>query len=132
MKNKGIKFMLSEADRHLFIEMRHNYVSDAEKIFFETMKRKEQYDSAFSNELLVFEKENEDNVYLLRKYYDTYLVGYYDANGNVMEFECETLAATLALYLDECVGYLKHITLIEWLRKYDYSVVRYNRNYDDD
>ena len=132
MDSKKIKFMLSDADRNLFTRIHNSYLSDAEKKFFMKMKHKEQYDSAYSNELLVYEKENADGLYLIRKYFDTYLIGYSNSNGDVEEYECATLAAALSLRLDVSVGYPDKSTLGEWLRKTNYKFVKYNRNYDDD
>lgn len=132
MKQNKIKFNISEADKCLFTEMRHAYQSDAEKKFFEKVKYKEQYESAFSNELLVYEKDNEDHIFIIRKYFDTYLVGYCNSENSVDEYECETLSEMLRLQLDECVGFPYKISVWEWLRKYDYRIVKYNRNYDND
>lgn len=132
MNKQRIKFSISEADKALFAEMKHSYISNAEKQFFVKLKRKEQYNSALSNELLVDENDNEDSLYLLRKYFDTYLVGYSGTKGHVEEFECETLNTALSLSLNECVNFPKNITLWEWLRDTDYRYVKYNRNYDDD
>lgn len=132
MKKLDIQFNLSAADKSLFVQMRHSYQSDSERKFFEIMKRKEQYESAFSNELLVYEKENDDRLYILRKYYDTYVVGYCQPNGRIEEYECETLSALLFLQLDKCVGFPYVMSVLQWLRKFDYSFVKYNRNYDND
>lgn len=125
-------FPLSDEDKELFAKMRLSYASEAEKTFFSTLEYKEQYESAYANECLVFEKENEDNLYLLRRFYDTYLVGYCYAEGQARKYECETLADALLMRLDECVGFPQKITLGEWLRKCDYSLVNYNRNHDLD
>lgn len=129
---KEIKFEISIADKELFSNMQRNFASVAEKAFFKKMCYKEQYEPAFSNELLVFENENESGIFLLRKYYDTYLIGYRNPIGTVAEYECVTLCAALSSRLDQCIGFPLQITLLEWLRKFDYGMVKYNRNYDED
>ena len=129
---KNPEFIISDADRKLFAEMHRSFESVAEKEFFEKLCYKEQYESAYSNELLVYERENGDGIYLIRKYYDVYLVGYRSPEGNVGEYEDDTLAKVLFLRLDQCVGFPERVSLWEWLRRCDYSVVKYNRNYDND
>ena len=130
--NKKILFKISEIDESMFSDMNGHYQSDTEKKFFVELKRKEQTEPAYSNELLIFEKENSDGIYLLRKYYDIYLLGYRKKCGSTEEFECESLYNILHSNLGQCVDFPESITLLEWLRRQDYSVIRYNRNYDND
>lgn len=118
-------------DKKLFIKMKRESISPLEKRFFSMMEKKQEYESAFANELLVFEQENPDGLFLLRKYYDTYLIGYKHQDGTTTEYECETLFQALSLRLDMCIQFPKKITLWEWLRDSDYEVVRYDRNYDE-
>lgn len=132
MMKKKMEFNISAADKKLFNKMRKSASSVAESRFFTTLKGKEMCESAFSNELLVSEKENADGIYLIRKYYDTYIIGYLDPKGHVEECECDTLASALSMRLDLSVGFPEETTLHDWLRKYNYSVVRYNKNYDKD
>lgn len=125
-------FELAEEDKNLFAKMRNFYTSEAERVFFEKLEYKQQHESAYANECLVYEGENDDNLYLLRRFFDTYLVGYCYAEGQARKYECETLTDALSMRLDECVGFPQKVSLAEWLRKYDYSVVNYNRNHDLD
>ena len=125
-------FRLSEADLRLFADMKHAFRSLAEKNFFHKLEEKEQYEPAFANELLVYERDNHDGIYLIRKYYDVYLIGCQKADGSVAEYECDTLSELLQTNLSQCIAFPRQITVLEWLRESDYSFVRYNRNYDND
>lgn len=126
------QFELSESDKIFFAEMRGKYQSESEKKFFQKLSRKEQYESAFANELLVYEKDNPDGIYFIRKYYDTYLIGYEIRPGYSEKYECETLVEALSLRLDLILGFPRPITLMDWLRESDYEFVSYERNYDKD
>ena len=129
MQKSEFPFTLAEQDKVLFSRMQDHYNTPAEKKFFQKMAHKQKHEPAFSNELLVFEQENPDGIYLIRKYYDTYLVGY-THQDETEEFEVTSLTSALSIQLNKCIGYPLSITLWEWLRKYNYEVVRYNRNYD--
>lgn len=119
---------LPEEDIKLFNRMKTEAISKEEAFFFRKMRLKEMYESTYSNELLVFERENTDKIFLLRKYYHTYLLGRYEEE--TYDYEVDSLSEILSLDLVKYVDYDRPITLFEWLREQNYACVRYNRNYD--
>lgn len=125
-------FTLSKADDNLFAVMRASSSTAGERQFFKRLEWKEQHEPAFSNELLVYEKENTDGIFLIRKYYDTYLIGMKHVGSPTREYETTTLASALEADLSTAVGYGRKMSLHDWLRGNDYECVRYDRNYDND
>ena len=82
MKHEPL-FELWEDDAKLFEQMKEQYQSEEERIFFETMRYKEQDEPAYSNEDLILEDENEDLVieYGVRGVPTTVVL---DENNNVL------------------------------------------------
>ena len=94
------------------------------------MQYKQEYEPTALNDLIVSEYENKDEIYIVRMYNEEYVVGHgIDSNGAQEEHVmCLSDALTLNLKM---LGYLERdLTLWEWLRECDYSVVNYERNYD--
>ena len=120
---------LWKEDVELFASMKGNYVSLKEKEFFEKMKYKMEHEDAPSNDLIMFEKDNDDHIYIVRCYYEEFIVGHglnetYDDEYHVM-----TLFEALSANLKQ-LGFLdRDITLLDWLRERDYEGIRYNHNY---
>lgn len=116
-------------DEELLDFMKGHYVSENEKFFFEKMRYKMEYEDAPSNDLIMFEKDNDDHIYIVRCYYDEFIVGHvlngnYDEEYHVMKLS-EALNANL-----KRLGFLdRNITLLDWLRERDYKGIRYNHNY---
>lgn len=126
MNNK--KNTLWDVDEELFAYMEGNYASANEANFFKNLHFKQEYEPTLSNELLVSEYENEDEMYLVRVEYEEYLVGH----GKIpfqKEVHAMNLSEALSTRLKE-VGFDKDVTLLEWLRMRDYVDVKYNRNHD--
>ena len=65
MKNPENK--LWKEDEDLFTSMIGHYVSDKERTFFEKMRYKMEYEIAPSNDLIMFEEDNEDNKSIFTK-----------------------------------------------------------------
>ena len=61
MNLKDLKdvYPLSEEDKNLFHEMKDKYRSEAEKKFFTELKWKEEHETAFANECLIYEGDND-------------------------------------------------------------------------
>lgn len=127
---KDITFTISEADKQLFAKMRNAFISEEEALFFNKLKEKEKHESAFSNDLLIYECDNKDNIFLIRKYFDTYLIGKVLNDGSFAQYETTSLSEVLSLNLSECISHDKSITLLDWLRHCNYDCVKYDRNYD--
>ena len=116
-------------DYELFASMEGHYTSENEKTFFEKVRYKMEFELAPSNDLLLSEIDNEEQIYLVRVDYDEFIVGHgtvghYDEECHVMN-----LSEALNTNLKE-KGYLdRDITLLDWLRERDYQGIRYNHNY---
>lgn len=116
-------------DFKLFANMEGHYISDNEKAFFEKMKFKMENEIAPSNDLIMFEEDNDEQIYIVRCIYDEFIVGHgtkshYDEEYHVMNLS-EALSANL-----KTLGFIdRDITLLEWLRERDYEGIRYNHNY---
>ena len=107
-----------------------NARSDNERIFFETLMYKVVHEPAFSNDVLMHDKDNEDGIYILRVS-DDFLIGKKDING--MDVCSPTEYSGLFYFLTtDMYPYLhRHITVGEWLRKRDYAGIRYDANNDE-
>lgn len=124
------KHQISTEDKQLFDAMRGHYFSFNEENFFKNMQYKEEYEITGLNDLIVSEYENEDEIYIVREYYEEYIVGQGINSNGAKEEHVMTLKEALSLNLKE-LGFLnKDITVLEWLREHDYRYVKYNRNYD--
>ena len=116
---------LSKDDELLFFSMTDNYQSDEERIFFETMKYKEEYELAPMNELLLVEGDNEDHLYFIRIYADEYEIGLGETKKHF-----QSLAMALNMQLSEIGLMTNMISFGEWLRLRNYKGINYNRNID--
>lgn len=116
-------------DYKLFANMEGHYISENEKSFFEKMKYKMENEIAPSNDLIMFEEDNEDHIYIVRCIYDEFIIGHGLKDQYDNEFHSMNLSEALNANLKE-LGFLKRdITLLNWLRARDYNGIRYNHNY---
>ena len=116
---------LSQEDMQLFSSMESLYQSDEERIFFETMKYKEEYELAPMNDLLLVEEDNEDKIYFVRIYADEYEIGYGETKKHF-----QSLSEALKMPLSE-IGITNGVVSFgEWLRQNNYKGINYNRNID--
>ncbi len=124
------KNKLWDGDEKLFSSMKGNYMSKNEENFFKNIQYKEEYECTALNDLLVSEYENADEIYVVRQVYEEYVVGQGIGSNGIKEEHVMCLSDALALNL-KGLGFIdRNLTLWEWLREYDYSVVNYERNYD--
>ncbi len=120
---------LWKEDEILFTSMEGHYISSNERVFFETMRHKMEYELAPSNDLIMFEEDNEDHIYIVRCIYEEIIVGHGLKDDYDEEFHVMTLSEALHANLKQ-LGFLsRSITLLEWLRERDYEGIRYNHNY---
>lgn len=112
----------------LFSSLESNYQSNNEAVFFRNMKFKEEYEISLSNDLIVSESDNTDEIYLVRVEYEEYLVG--KGTDELHEVHVMNLSEALALDLSS-LGLDRMLTLLEWLRERDYAGVMYDHNYDN-
>ena len=114
----------------LFESMKGHYQSVNEENFFKNMQFKQEYECTSLNDLIVSEYENEDEIYIVRKYNEEYVVGNGIGTDGAQEEHVMNLSEALALNLKD-LGFLnRDVTLLQWLRECDYQVVNYERNYD--
>lgn len=116
-------------DIRLFERMKTEYVSENERMFFETIREKMLTELAPCSELLLSEATNADEVYLLRTQYDEFIVG--QGKGENRKDEVHTMNLSEALKLNmKAHGFLPDdISFLEWLRRIDYDGMEYNHNY---
>ncbi|MCI5982129.1 MAG: hypothetical protein SPE05_03400 [Bacteroidales bacterium] len=124
------KHTLPKADEELFRLMEGNYVSPNEENFFKNLQYKEEYEITGLNDLLVSKYKNEDEIYLVRMYYEEYLVGQGIGSDGAREEHVMTLSEALSLNLKDSSLLNRDLTLLEWLRECDYVCVNYKRNHD--
>lgn len=107
-----------------------NALSDKEREFFEKLRYKILHETAFSNDVLMHEKDNEDGLYILRVGTDDIMIGCnLEKSGKKSSpVEISGLFDALEEDINDYVGH--HITLIDWLRKRDYRGIRYDANND--
>lgn len=115
---------LCPEDEQLFASMQGHYHSENERIFFETMKFKEEYELAIMNDLLMTEEDNDEDLYFIRIYADEYEIGI-DTTKN----HFQSLAEALAMPLSE-IGKTTELTFGEWLKQRDYKGINYEGNVD--
>lgn len=124
------KHIIPKEDDILFRSMKGHYVSSNEENFFKHLQYKEEYEITGLNDLLVSEYENENEIYLVRMYYEEYLVGQGIGSDGAREEHVMTLSEALAINLKNAGLLNQNLTLLEWLRERDYMCVNYNRNHD--
>ncbi|MCF0183816.1 MAG: hypothetical protein HUK01_05725 [Bacteroidaceae bacterium] len=125
------KSKLFKEDIELFDRMVGNYVSEKEKLFFETQKHKQEYVPTGMNDLVMHETSNPDHIYIVRVGFSEYIVGHGINNHFDEELHTMCLAEALEANLGK-LGYVsRDITLLEWLRERDYEGVEYYFNYDE-
>ena len=113
-------------DEELFKSMKGHYVSEREQEFFEKQEFKQRHILTVSNDLVLSERHNEDHVYIVRCWFEEYVVG-----GDLTEEHFMNLSGALNANLKECGILDKDITLLQWLRERDYQGVEYDHNFDD-
>ena len=120
---KPVENELNEIDRELFSRMEGNYISEEERVFFEQMKYKEQYDNETEQDNIMLPDANNDKLLIYRNFYFWF---YVDRMGWPKEyFEYDSLAEMLAAPLSNWG--LGEGTILDWLRKRNYKGVTYDQ-----
>ncbi len=124
------KNKLWDADEKLFASMKGHYQSVNEENFFKNIQYKQEYECTALNDVLISAYENDDEIYVVREVYEEYVVGKGRGTNGAHEVHVMNLSEALALNLRE-LGFIdQNLSLWEWLRECDYTVVNYERNYD--
>ncbi len=130
MKKIDNKHILPKEDIDLFVTMKGKYFSVNEENFFKNIQYKQEYEITSLNDLLISEYENQDEIYLVREYYEEYVIGHGIDSDGAQEEHVMTLSEALSINLKD-VGFIdRDLTLLQWLRECDYECVNYNRNHD--
>lgn len=117
--------LLLEDDLTLFEEMRGNYVSENERVFFETIEQKEINDFSSMYDMLMLEPDNEIGFFLQREYWNEYELGI----GKRSCEHCDSLREALTIDMFS-LGHTEHISVLQWLRQRDYAGIHYDRDND--
>jgi len=123
---RDIENELCDEDAKLFADMEGKYISLEEKLFFETLKYRQERDLTLCNDPLIGAKCNDDNLFLLRLYYDEYIVGHYYDYGKWNDIHKMNLFEVLNVNLND-IGCNKRMTLWEWLRSNNYRYINYEQ-----
>lgn len=107
-----------------------NATSDQERTFFRNLMSKVIHEPAFSNDVLMNDKDNEDGIYILRVS-DDFIIGRKDTDGKDLGSYAEFGGLFFFLSQDMYPYLHRHITIGEWLRERNYSGIRYDANNDD-
>lgn len=110
-----MKNILCDEDAELFASMENNYQSEREKEFFEKQRYKQENVLTSSNELVMSEYNNDDQIYIVRCWFEEYIVGC--AVPKMHEEHYMTLAEALDANLKEIDLLDRDITLLQWLAK---------------
>ena len=108
--------------------MEGNYISNNEKLFFETLYVKMQTECAPCREALLIEPDNEDNLFFLREGYDEFILGTSKDGIASPVLHTMKLKDVLDANLKKLGLIESDITLHQWLRNRDYQGIMYNRN----
>ncbi len=118
---------LWDVDHELFASMNDKYQSDNEREFFTQLLYKQQWECTLENDLILSERDNESEIYIVRAWFEEYIVG---RRGVAEEQHVMNLSSALVLNLKEIGVEDEDITLFEWLRRRDYAGVRYDNDHD--
>lgn len=119
---------LCPAHKEYYEKMAKEYLSENERVFFETMKERQQHAFTYANDLLLSEYDNEDGLYIVRHYYDEFEIGKVGLLEDVYAMDLED---AMAINLKDAGLLDDDVTLLEWLRARDYKGIRYDGNFDE-
>ena len=131
--------VIPKIDEKLFEQMRDNYMSNAEREFFEQMEHKERNSFTNDGELVLDEHDNPEGFFICRWYNYEFEIGYwyegmYEETGKRYHRGDYLVNLHDALYtnLKECEMSDRDITLLDWLREHDYAHIRYDHYLGED
>ncbi len=116
-------------DETLFNKIENNYISENERIFFETLYKKMLTELAPCSELLLSETSNPEQIYFLRTQYDEFIVGQGKWDNRKEEIHTMNLSEALNINMKKSNFLSIEMSFWEWLRKIDYNGFDYNHNY---
>ena len=117
---------LPKEDEQLFKEVFARNLEYEERVFFEKMHDKECGEFAPSADLIISETDNEDQIFLVRYYFNEYKIG---KVGVCLEWPIYGDSLSCILNEDLYPLLSRHVTLMAWLREQKYECVKYDGNY---
>lgn len=118
-------------DKELFERMRHESCSDNERLFFENMEYKELYEYPISSfDVILSEFDNDEGIYFVKCYTSEYLIGK-KTNDLVKKLKSVPTSLNEALNEDLFILLGEHCTLLEWLRKRDFTNLNYSFEWEE-
>ena len=114
--------------KEYYEKMAKVYCSENERVFFETMKERQQHVFTYANDLLLSEYDNEDSIYIVRHYYNEFEIG---RAGLMEDVYAMDLEEAMAINLKDAGLLDNDVTLLEWLRARDYKGIKYDGNFDE-
>lgn len=127
MENKENR--LWPADIELFKAMKTKSITPEEFNFFQNMQFKEKHEVSLSNDLIMSEHDNSDQIYIVREIFDEYVIGC--ALHSEEEVHVMNLSEALNITLSQIGIKGKNETIWEWLRSINYKGISYDYNYDN-
>ncbi|MDY6379370.1 MAG: hypothetical protein SPK90_01050 [Bacteroidales bacterium] len=120
---KREKHELCEADKTLFAQMEGCYLSENERIFFENLKHKEEFVISSGWDVLLSPNANNEQILFYRDSYDWYMIERKDKDHYYIE---EFYGLANVLVAPASKWDLGDGTILDWLRRRDYTGVRYD------
>lgn len=117
----------SSKDAELFEKMLNSPETPQERRFFEEMRRKEWGEFAPNADLIINEDNNDDEIYLVRYYYEEYKLGRGKRGSGYPASYKDSLSDILGSDMSAYIG--RGITLLDWLRENNFECVNYDGNY---
>lgn len=102
-------------------------ITDNERIFFETLRHRHNHHWYIVDDRLVEETSNKERIYLWRLLGNEYEIDHQREDGTWdTEYHVMDIKEVMEINLKD-VGYIKeNLTVLDWLRKNDFSFVNYN------
>jgi len=115
---------MEQEDIQLFDKVLSSDLPEKAREFFEKMKAKEEGECAPSADLIMDERENDYNIFVVRYFFDEYKIGRMELGREYIYALSlnEAINADMFILLDE------HITFLDWLRRINFKGVNYNGN----
>lgn len=127
-KDEGWEYLEDTPDE--FDSAIKSAVSENEREFFKKLRYKLLHETAFSNDILMYDWNNDEGLYLYRVGTDDFMIGKWLSRPkeSIGGHEFTGLFGVLEEDLYPWLG--RHITLWQWLRDRDYKGISYDTNND--
>lgn len=119
---------MPESDEAFLREILSTELTTKGRAFFEKMREKERGEFAPSADLILDERSNEDEIFIVRYYFNEYklgkgLVGHRHQESIYEDTLAALMQTSMAPFIQE------DITLLEWLVRTDFKGIKFDGNY---